>query len=218
MARSPYVIEYRGAFSFPCTPDEAWSAMQRFDRFECWWGWLREFRVEGPGLETGGVLHGVVVPPLPYRLRVRIVLAECVRPHHIHADIRGDLEGTARLLLEPCGEDTRATVSSTIEVMQRPIRLAARIAPRALRWGHDRVVESTVTSFRRHLTDLPGRLHQRSRPLLREAVCGSDSVQLARAAGGLGGTEAADPRADHGSCEVTAVVSQASTAAAPSSG
>ena len=70
MARSPYVIEYRGAFSFPCTPDEVWSAMQRFDRFECWWGWLREFRVEGPGLEGGSVFHGVVVPPLPYRLGV----------------------------------------------------------------------------------------------------------------------------------------------------
>lgn len=153
MALSPDVIEYRGAFSFPCPPDEVWSAMQRFERYERWWGWLREFRVEGPGLETGGVLHGVVVPPVPYRLDVRIVLAECVRPQHIDADIHGDLEGAARLVLEPERNGTRASVSSTIEVMQRPIRLAARVAPSALRWGHDRVVEATVTSFRRHLRD-----------------------------------------------------------------
>jgi hypothetical protein len=82
MTGSPYVIEYRGAFSFPCPPDEVWSAMQRFERFECWWGWLREFRVEGPGLGAGSVLHGVVVPPLPYRLGVRIALL-CVRPRRI---------------------------------------------------------------------------------------------------------------------------------------
>jgi carbon monoxide dehydrogenase subunit G len=156
VARSPYVIEYRGDFSLPRPPDEVWSAMQRFDRYERWWGWLKDFRVEGTGLETGSVLHGVVVPPLPFRLSVRIVLAECLRPQSIDADIHGDLEGTARIVLEPERKGTRANVSSSIEVMQRPIRLAARVAPRALRWGHDRVVEATVTSFRQHLTDLTG--------------------------------------------------------------
>jgi carbon monoxide dehydrogenase subunit G len=156
VARSPYVIEYRGNFSFPCPPDEVWSAMQRFEWYERWWGWLREFRVDGPGLETGAVLHGVVVPPLPYRLGVRIVLAECVRPDRIDADIHGDLEGTAQIVLQPERDGTRASVSSTIEVMQRPIRLAARVAPRALRWAHDRVVDATVTSFRRHLADPTG--------------------------------------------------------------
>jgi hypothetical protein len=154
MAGSPYVIEYRGAFSFPCPPEAMWSAMQRFDRYESWWGWLREFRVEGRGLETGSVLHGVVVPPLPYRLGVRIALLDCVRPERIDAAIHGDLEGAARLVLEAEHEGTRASVSSTIEVMQRPLRIAARLAPPVLRWGHDRVVEATITSFRGHLRDL----------------------------------------------------------------
>jgi hypothetical protein len=154
MAGSPYVIEYRGAFSFPCPPEAMWSAMQRFDRYESWWRWLREFRVEGRGLETGSVLHGVVVPPLPYRLGVRIALLDCVRPERIDAAIHGDLEGAARLVLEAEHEGTRASVSSTIEVMQRPLRIAARLAPPVLRWGHDRVVEATITSFRGHLRDL----------------------------------------------------------------
>jgi hypothetical protein len=30
--------------------------------------------------------------------------------------------------------------------------MAARLAHPALRWGHDRVVEATVRSFRHHLT------------------------------------------------------------------
>jgi hypothetical protein len=35
--------------------------------------------------------------------------------------------------------------------MQRPMRIAARIAKPVLRWGHDRVVDATVDSFRRQL-------------------------------------------------------------------
>ena len=153
MAASPYRIEYSGAFSFPCPPEQVWSAMRRVDRFEVWWSWLREFRVEGAGLEAGAVLHGVVVPPLPYRLGVRIALLECVRPQRIDAAIHGDLEGSARLVLEPEREGTRAKVSSSIELVQVPLRIAARVAPRVLRWGHDRVVETTVASFRGHLLD-----------------------------------------------------------------
>lgn len=68
--------------------------------------------------------------------------------------MHGDLEGAARLVLEPEREGTRAEGSSTIEVMQRPLRVAARVTPRVLRWGHDRVVEATVTSFRGHLRDV----------------------------------------------------------------
>jgi carbon monoxide dehydrogenase subunit G len=153
MGRSPYVIEYSGVFDFPCPPDQVWSAMRRVDRFECWWGWLKEFHVEGRGLEAGAVLHGVVVPPLPYRLDVRIALVECVRPQRIEAAIHGDLEGSARLVLEPECEGTRAKVSSNIELVQPPLRVAARVAPWAVRWGHDRVVEATVSSFRVHVLD-----------------------------------------------------------------
>jgi uncharacterized protein YndB with AHSA1/START domain len=154
VAASPYVIEYRGAFRFPFPPDQVWSAMRRVDRFERWWGWLKEFRVDGAGLETGAVLHGVVVPPLPYRLGVQIALVECIPPQRIEAAIHGDLEGSASLVLEAERAGTRADVSSSIELMQRPLRLAARVAPGALRWCHDRVVESTVASFRRQLLDL----------------------------------------------------------------
>jgi hypothetical protein len=38
-------------------------------------------------------------------------------------------------------------------MMQRPMRVAARVAPPVLRWGHDRVVDATVAGFRRHLRD-----------------------------------------------------------------
>ena len=156
MAGSPYVIEYNAAFSLPCPPAEVGSAMGQFERYESWWGWLKQFRVEGFGLETGSVLHGVVQPAVPYRLAVRIELLECVRPQRIEAGVHGDLEGGARMQLEPEGEGARASVSSTIEVMQLPMRLAARVAPRLLGWAHDRVVDATVTSFRLRLRETTG--------------------------------------------------------------
>jgi carbon monoxide dehydrogenase subunit G len=153
---SPYVIDYAGRFSFPVPPREVWSAVEHFERFEAWWGWLGELRVEGPGLVAGSVLLGVVAPPLPYRMRLRVELMACDPPRSIDASVHGDLVGHARLVLEPEGEGTRATVAWTIEMMQRPMRLAARVASPVLRWGHDRVVDATVAGFRRHLRD-PGR-------------------------------------------------------------
>ena len=150
---SPYAIEYAGRFSFPVPPQEVWSAVEHFERFETWWGWLGELRVEGPGLVAGSVLHGVVAPPLPYRMRLRVVLVACDPPRSIDALVHGDLVGHARLVLEPEGEGTRASVAWTIEMMQRPMRVAARVASPVLRWGHDRVVDATVAGFRRHLGD-----------------------------------------------------------------
>ena len=150
---SPYVIEYAGRFRFPVPPGEVWSAIEHLERFETWWGWLRELRVEGPGLVTGSVLHGVVAPPLPYRMRLRVVLVACDPPRSIDALVEGDLVGQARLVLEPDGDGTRASVAWTIEMLQRPMRAAARVAGPVLRWGHDRVVDVTVAEFRRQLRD-----------------------------------------------------------------
>jgi len=150
---SPYAIEYAGRFSFPVPPQKVWSAVEHFERFETWWGWLGELRVEGPGLVAGSVLHGVVAPPLPYRMRLRVVLVAVDPPRSIDALVHGDLVGHARLVLEPEGEGTRASVAWTIEMMQRPMRVAARVASPLLRWGHDRVVDATVAGFRRHLRD-----------------------------------------------------------------
>lgn len=154
MARSPYVIDYRGRFSLPMRPEEVWSAIGHVERFETWWSWLRGLTVEGPMLEAGSVLRGVVTPPLPYRMGITVDLVDCVPFQRIEATVHGDLEGWARLLLEDEGDSTSAVAAWTIEMMQRPMRVAARMAAPLLRWGHDRVVEATVVSFRSHLHEL----------------------------------------------------------------
>jgi uncharacterized protein YndB with AHSA1/START domain len=145
------LIDYRGAYTFPVPPPELWDAMERTDRFQGWWRWLSEFRLEGDGLRAGSVLTGVVAPPVPYRMRVRVDLEECVRPSRIRASVHGDLEGPAELRLAARPGGSRVDAAWTLEMMQRPMRLAARVAHPLLRWGHDRVVEATVDGFRRHL-------------------------------------------------------------------
>ena len=151
MADSSYVFEYDGTFTFSVPAAQLWATMARVDRFPSWWSWLREFSVEGHGLEPGTVLHGIVVPPLPYRMRLDVVVEECVPERCITALVHGDLEGAARLTFEGDDAKTRAHATWTVEMRQRSMRLAAKIAPPVLRWGHDRVVDATVDAFRRRL-------------------------------------------------------------------
>jgi len=149
------VIEYQQTFSFPVDAEQLWAAMTQFDSFCSWWSWLREFSVDGTPLEVGTVLHGIVEPPLPYRMRLDVVVDRCEHARRIGAAIHGDLEGTAVLDLDGDDHETFVHAAWTIEMMQAPMRLAARIGHPLLRWGHDRVVDATVDGFRRHLSDAP---------------------------------------------------------------
>lgn len=145
------VIEYQHAFEFAATPEDLWETIQEVHQFQEWWPWLEEFRLEGDTLQAGSVLHGVVAPPLPYRMRIRVELADCEPPTRIDAIVHGDLEGVAWLEMRPSEVGTIAEVAWTVEMMPRPMRLASRVAHPLLQWGHDRVVEITVAGFRRRL-------------------------------------------------------------------
>jgi hypothetical protein len=56
---------------------------------------------------TGNVLHGTVIPPIPYRLRLDVRLQQCDRPRLIEAAIDGDVRGQAALRLDAAGGGTR---------------------------------------------------------------------------------------------------------------
>ena len=151
MAHRP-VIDYQGRFDFDVPPAELWAWLGEGERFERWWPWLQEYTLEGGGLRPGAVMRGVVVPPLPYRMRLEVELVRCQPPRSVDAIVRGDLEGDASLRLRrrgPRGSTVEAAWS--VEMMQPAMRLASRVAHPVLCWGHDRVVEITVRSFRRNL-------------------------------------------------------------------
>lgn len=151
-------VDYHEAFWFPVTPDQLWATVERFDRFESWWGWLRDFRADEGGLVAGNVLHGTVVPPVPYRLRLDVRLRHCHRPLLVEAAVDGDLSGWAMLRLEDADDGTRAEVAWSLEMRSGPLRVAARVAYPLMRWGHDRVVDMAVAGFRRRalpISDAP---------------------------------------------------------------
>ena len=145
------MISYRRGYQFDLVPEQLWDRIEEVDQFERWWPWLTDFELDGDGLSTGSVLSGVVNPPLPYRMRLRVELIDCERPVAIDATIEGDLTGVARLRLRPELEGTWAEVAWTVEMRQPAMRLASRIGRPVLQWGHDRVVEMTVAGFRRRI-------------------------------------------------------------------
>lgn len=145
------VIDYAGSFHIECPPNGVWAAIEQVDRFEGWWPWLSGLRVGGAGLKSGVVLHGIVSPPVPYRMCIDVELVSCRPPRAIDAAVHGDLRGSAHLRLRPEGSGTRAEVNWSVEMMQPTMRLACRVAHPLLQWGHDRVVDSTLKTFRQQV-------------------------------------------------------------------
>lgn len=147
-----------------------WEVIVQVDRFEHWWPWFQEVRLDGNAIAVGSVFHGVIAPPLPYRMRISIKLVGCDPPNAIDALVEGDLQGQADLRLADHNGGTLAEVGWTLEMMQRPMRIADRVAHPLLQWGHDRVVEMTVKEFRRRIESDPG-LRQ---PFQGESGCKED--------------------------------------------
>ena len=154
----PPVIDYSGTYHLDRPPRAVWGEIERFDRYERWWPWFSGLRVEGEGLQPGVVLHGVVCPPVPYRMRIDVELGRCTRFPLVEAAVHGDLEGPAHLRLTAEGSGTCVEVGWSVEMRQVAMRLACRVARPLLIWGHDRVVAWTVAGFSGHLeADLPRR-------------------------------------------------------------
>lgn len=145
------LVTYQHGYGFDLAPDRLWDRLEEVDQFERWWPWLTDFGIEGDGLSVGSVLHGVVTPPLPYRMQLRVQLVKCERPNAIDAIISGDLSGDGCIRFRPDGAGTWAEVGWSVEMRQPAMRLASRIGHPVLQWGHDRVVEMTVAGFRRRI-------------------------------------------------------------------
>ena len=143
-------VDYHGEFWFPVSPSQLWATIERFEQFESWWGWLADFGADRRGLVGGNVLHGTVIPPVPYRLCLTVALQRCDPPRLLEAAVGGDLSGRAVLRLAAAGGGTRVAAAWSVEMRSAPLRVAARVAYPLMRWGHDRVVEMAVSGFRRH--------------------------------------------------------------------
>lgn len=153
------VVRFTHEYRFPVSPTLLWDTLGRFDRYPTWWSWLRDFTATpgDTGLIRGLELRGTVVPPLPGRLSVQVVLDRCVDLELIEATVDGDVRGKATLRFAAHDDATSVTADWTLEMVKPSLRLATRLATPVARWAHDQVVAMAVAGFRRHaLSAVPG--------------------------------------------------------------
>jgi len=137
-------------WDFAVAPDDLWTTLGRTDRYTTWWPWLRELHVEGDGLRAGTVADFVIQAPLPYQLRCTITVDEAERARRLVARVSGDLEGPARLELQPTSTGTTARLAWTLDVRSSLLRQLAVVARPMLSWAHDRIVERGLAQFEQH--------------------------------------------------------------------
>jgi uncharacterized protein YndB with AHSA1/START domain len=135
------------AWHFAATPELLWATFERTDHYQAWWPWLRTLDLDGEGLTAGASARVVIQAPLPYQLRCTVEVEDAEPARRLVARVRGDLDGPARLELEPAAEGTDARLAWSLAVRAPLLRPAATLARPALAWAHDRIVERGLVQF-----------------------------------------------------------------------
>lgn len=138
------------AFEFDLPPDALWKLLDRTDQFPVWWRWLRAFDTDGvTGLREGAQASCVVRGPLPYAIRFTVAVRRVVPERLVDTEVAGDIEGPARLELEPTADGTAARLAWSLRVIDPALRATARVARPVMEWGHDWVISRGVQTFQR---------------------------------------------------------------------
>ena len=153
MSHSRYGVSFRDTFYFEATPEELWRALQRTDRFESWWQWMKDVELSGSALAPGSVISFRIDPPGPYELSIYVGVTSSTPARSLEGDVGGDLHGRARLDLSPEGTGTSAKVAWDLELANRAIRAVIWIARPVLLRAQHWAVEVALNGFRRHLAD-----------------------------------------------------------------
>jgi Polyketide cyclase / dehydrase and lipid transport len=156
--RSSRVIEYGRRVDLFASPQVVWSVLEDL---EYWAGsspWLACLTVDDPGLRAGATVRATITTPLPFQVRFRLDLEEWVPTRLVVAGVHGDLEGQARLALNPEGNHTCVDLSWRVEMTSPPMRAMARVAHPLLRWGHDMVVQAAIGALTARVSALQGPL------------------------------------------------------------
>lgn len=149
MLRDVEPFRFDRSWHFPLPAEQFWSSIERVDDFPRWWGWLRSFRADG--LVAGGRATFVVQSALPFQLHFDIDLIEVVAPRMVVAHVDGDLQGPARLIVEPDGDDSNVSLSWRLVPRDRMLRTMTSLSRPLMAWSHDQIVGLGLRQFRRQL-------------------------------------------------------------------
>ena len=134
-------------WDFPVPADELWHRLSTVDEYATWWPWLRRFD-PGDGIASGARWRCEVAPPLPYVVRFTVHLEHVEECRSIDSTVRGDIEGSARLEIEPHDDQrTRARLVSSLAPAQPLLRVVGRTARPVVEWGHDWVLDQGRRQF-----------------------------------------------------------------------
>jgi hypothetical protein len=142
-------------WTFPVSPEDLWSILERTDDYVLWWSWLRA--LDGDGLSVGGRSRFTIQSPLPYRLRGEVHVVEAVPPVRVVTRVEGDLRGPARLDLTPDPAGCTARLSWSVDLGDPVLAGMARVARPLMARAHDAVVALGVDQFRRRALNGDGR-------------------------------------------------------------
>jgi hypothetical protein len=120
--------------------------MARVDQYQAWWPWLRSF--DGTDLEAGQTWSAVIQPPLPYRLRFEIHLAEVDAPHRARAEVTGDIEGVAVIEIASVPGGSELHLISELAPARPVLEAMSRLAGPIARFGHGWVLDTGLRQFR----------------------------------------------------------------------
>jgi hypothetical protein len=98
----------------------------------------------------------VVKAPLPYSLRFAVHVRRVIPKERVEADVTGDIEGPAELLVAAHPDGSTVRLSWTMELRSSFLRAASLLGRPLMHWGHEWVVDNGVEAFRREALT-PGR-------------------------------------------------------------
>ena len=149
----PSPFHFARTWKLDATPERFWDTISRTDDYRSWWPWLREF--DADGFYEGAQWRAVIQSPLPYALRVQLVLDEVVECRRLAATVAGDIEGRAALDLAPADDGSAIDIEWDMRPRARAMQMAAVLARPLLRWSHEWVLARGLDQFRQRALSQP---------------------------------------------------------------
>ena len=133
---------------FDADPPTLWAVVSDVDSYRSWWPWLVHFDA-ADGFGAGEHWSCTVRPPLPYVLRFTLDLVDVDPPRCAVVTVGGDITGSARLTVTGSDAGSEVRLESALAPSNRFLKGVARVAAPIVRFGHDWVLDTGASQFRR---------------------------------------------------------------------
>jgi len=132
-------------YEFSADRSAVWDALADVSDYPTWWPWLQQF--DGRALDRGQCWRCTIRSPLGIRLRFDLRVAFVTEGEQIGAILRGDLEGTASVVLADRPAGTEVRLVSALAPHKPALASLTTGLPWIGRWAHDRLLDTAANQF-----------------------------------------------------------------------